>query len=113
MILCEVALGIPKIGNAFGQPISSIEDGVMPPPLPSLGLGMVGHVGNVIHLPNDDYQSIQAFDAGATVIYQEIDGVRIANGHNLHYMQHHTFNEFIVFDPNQIKIKYLFKLKFS
>lgn len=99
MILCEVALGIPKIGRVYGIPMLDDE---MPPPCPySVGKG------GVLHLPNDEYQSIQYLENDASTIYQEIDGVRIAKS----CAQSLELNEFVVFDPNQIKIKYLFKLK--
>lgn len=103
MILCEVALGVPKIGPAYGQPISLMEaDVTLPNGMP------LCNQGNVILLPNDDYQSIQASPTGDSISYQEIDGVRIANG-NVHIG---ASNQFVVFDPNQVKIKYLFKMKF-
>lgn len=106
MILCEVALGIPKVGRVRGMPISWLEDDVVPPVPPVSSV--YANENSVIYLPNDDFQSIQAFPTPNSIEYQEIDGIRIANGRALNGI----CNEFIVFDPNQIKIKYLFQMKF-
>lgn len=85
MLLSEVALGIPRVVTAY----TKVDD-----------------------IPNEENQSVKALGRFAPTEYRQIDGVNIAyrgassSEYKLHY------NEFIVFDPNQIKMKYLFKIKF-
>lgn len=61
---------------------------------------------SVVDLPNEENQSIKAIGHCAPNQYQEINRVRIACGSAMA-----AGNVFVVFDPNQVKIKYLFKIK--
>lgn len=66
-------------------------------------------------IPNDEYQSMHVAGAYIPNQYCDIDGVRapftcervsaVTNNALLA-----SYNEFIVFDPNQVKIRYLFKM---
>lgn len=84
--MCEVALGESKqMTNAF----------------------------NVVDIPNADHQSIHGVGSYFPPSLKYIDGVAVPHGLStlptplrLHY------NEFIVYNPNQVKIKYLFKMEF-
>lgn len=87
MLLCEVALGDSRaMNNAF----------------------------NIQDIPNAVFQSAKGMGYYFPSQYQYIDGI-VAPFYGisasptpsaLHY------NEYIVYDPNQVKIKYLFKMKF-
>lgn len=87
MLLCEVALGNSKpMENAF----------------------------NIQDIPNALYQSAKGIGYYFPSQYQYIDGLvapyyGITASINPAALQ---YNEFIVYNPNQVKIKYLFKMKF-
>lgn len=88
MLLCEVALGISKSPT---ESISAV-------------------------LPNEENQSIHATGQYVPTKYTEIDGVRIASEIELptHKSSSYSdYNEFIIFDPNQVKIRYLFKMQYK
>lgn len=70
---------------------------------------------NVTGLPNQQHQSVRACGATFPTSYAMIDGVYVASG-NLHRAQFPTalhYNEFVVYDVAQVKIKYLVKMKFN
>lgn len=84
--MCEVALG-----NAQGMSVGQ----------------------NVVDIPNDNFQSVQGVGHYCPQ-YQYIDGI-FAPSHGLTVSTAPSglqYNEFIVYNPDQVKIKYLFKLKF-
>lgn len=84
MLLCEVALGISQVMTTYSK------------------------VGGI---SNEDYQSVKAVGRFVPIKYRQIDGVNIAYRGGTTSENHLLYNEFIVFDPNQIKMKYLFKIK--
>lgn len=87
MLLCEVALGISR------EVTSSC---------------------NECDIPNDENQSIHGLGSRFPRDYRTIDGVPIASGHLQSYgkMANYDYNEFVIFDPNQVKIKYLLEMEF-
>lgn len=84
VLLCEVALGIPK---------------------------EMKHFSKVADIPNEDHQSVKGLGSFAPCEYRKIDGVNAAYRGKSNESLCLRYNEFIVFDPNQVKIKYLFKMK--
>ncbi|XP_031626910.1 poly [ADP-ribose] polymerase-like [Contarinia nasturtii] len=88
MLLCEVALGVSS-DLYFAN-------------------------SNVSGIPNPTYQSIRGCGKTFPLEYKQIDGVWCASG-NLCQAQFQTglhYNEFIVYDPSQVKIKFLVLMKF-
>lgn len=88
MLMCEVALG--QMQSMF-------------------------HAQNVMGIPNDTYQSVKANGLLATQDWRSIDGLAAAYGklfsQNIQTSLH--YNEYIVYDPAQVKLKYLFRMKFN
>lgn len=70
---------------------------------------------NITGLPNQQQQSVRACGATFPLQYSMVDGVYVASGKlcraqiptALHY------NEFVVYDPAQVRIRYLVKMKFN
>lgn len=90
VLMCEVALGTSKLMvDAF----------------------------NVVDIPNADFQSIHAIGCYTPIVHGQIDNITVP----LHGFQKSrtrptlrlNYNEFVVYNPNQVKIKYLFKMKFN
>lgn len=90
MMLCEVALG--KIGGYYGA-------------------------CNVTNVPNEAFQSIKGIGLYQGAALEYIDRGFIATklqvDANIGNITKLLYNEYIVYDPAQVKIKYLFKMKFN
>lgn len=89
MLLCEVALG--KMQDLyFTNP-------------------------NVMGLPNDQVQSVRGCGLTFPMQHFWIDGAHLASGKltQAAYQTGLQYNEYIVYDPAQVKIKYLVKMKFN
>lgn len=70
---------------------------------------------NIIGLPNDQFQSVRGCGRNFPLQFVLMDGTYIWSG-NLTQAQYQTglhYNEYIVYDPAQVKIKYLVKMKFN
>lgn len=69
---------------------------------------------NVVDIPNAAQQSVHATGLYYPKKYVRIDNVAVASeGFLVNPTQVRLFyNEFIVYRPSQVKIKYLFKMKF-
>lgn len=81
----------------------------------ALGKSQIMYSRNTItDLPNEQYQSIKGIGSHYPTEHREIDGVRInsnlVTSYNLHWLIH---NEYVVYDPSQVEIKYLLKVKFN
>lgn len=89
MLLCEVALGQTQdlyFGNA-----------------------------QLAGIPNEQQQSVRGCGSTFPTTYSLINGVHVASD-NLCRAQFPTalhYNEFVVYDPAQVQIKYLLKMKFN
>lgn len=70
---------------------------------------------NVVDIPNDQFQSIHGQGYYCPANYQQIDGLKTPSCGWIISTQaiRLIYNEFIVYNPNQVKIKYLFKMKFN
>lgn len=91
MLMCDVALGNPRL---------------------------MQHAFNVEDIPNTLHQSVKGVGYYFPSQYQYIDGI-IAPHHGIssikgapHNPTALLYNEYVVYNPNQVKIKYLFKVKF-
>lgn len=88
VLLCEVALGESKVmTNAF----------------------------NFVDIPNAQHQSIEALGRYVMSQHSRIDGVvaplqGFCTSKTPKYLM---YNEYVVYDTNQVKVKYLFKMKFN
>lgn len=66
-------------------------------------------------IPNYVFQSVKGVGYGFPSQYQYIDGI-LAPLYGISMSGIPTtldYNEYIVYNPNQVKIKYLFKIKFN
>lgn len=87
MLLCEVALG-NEMHKFFAE--------------------------NVTNIPNNNFQSIRGRGLFFPTHFDKIDGKTIASG-GLMSQQTQTslyYNEYVVYNPSQVNVKYLFKMKF-
>lgn len=70
---------------------------------------------NVVDLPNDTFQSVYARGHYTPNQWDIIENVEVACNNVLCRLDEQLrliYNEYIVYNPNQVKIKYLFKVKF-
>lgn len=68
----------------------------------------------VTDIPNNEFHSVKALGAIFPTAFQFIDGSKVASG-DLRTIQGPRslyYNEYVVYNPDQVKIKYLFKMKF-
>ncbi|XP_031638340.1 poly [ADP-ribose] polymerase-like [Contarinia nasturtii] len=67
------------------------------------------------HIPNDTYQSVQGCGQYQTSKNSKINGKLIKTGKLIkkRFITSLTYNEFVVYDPGQVKIEYMIKLKFN
>lgn len=88
LLLCDVALGKSK--------------------LPS-------HAMDCSDLPNENEHSVKACGATYPTEYSTLDGIKIATGglRKADFPTGLNYNEFVVYDINQVKMKYLVKVKFN
>ncbi|XP_055300035.1 poly [ADP-ribose] polymerase-like [Sitodiplosis mosellana] len=88
MLLCEVALGQTQ-DHYFAK-------------------------NNLTGLPNAKQQSVRACGITVPTKNAMIDGVNVASGglQRVSYQSALLYNEYVVYDPTQVRIKYLVKLKF-
>lgn len=88
MLLCDVALGKSRNPN---------------------------YAYNFTDLPNENEQSVMGRGATIPTEYSTLDGVKIAVGglRQADYPTHLNYNEYIVYDIAQVKMKYLVKVKFN
>lgn len=70
---------------------------------------------NIVGIPNLNQQSVRACGATYPTTYSQIDGIFVANGTLLtaQYATALHYNEYIVYDPAQVKIKFLVKVRFN
>lgn len=71
--------------------------------------------GNMQGLPNENEQSVKAFGETFPTEYSMLDGVQIAVGglEKATFPTSLKYNEYVVYDIAQVKMKYLVKLKFN
>lgn len=88
LLLCDVALGKSKI-----------------PP----------RAADCSHLPNKNEQSVKGCGAIYPTKYSTLDDVKIATGElcKANFQTYLNYNEYVVYDINQVKMKYLVKVKFN
>lgn len=89
MLLCEVALG--KSQDLFAAN------------------------SNITGIPNENHQSIRACGALVPIQWMVIDGVPCAQDKVIRtaYQTALHYNEYVVYNPAQVRIKYLIKMKFN
>lgn len=70
---------------------------------------------NINNIPNKTYQSVKGNGLLVTEDWRMIDGLPAAYGQlQLKNLQTALqYNEYIVYNPAQVKLKYLFKMKFN
>lgn len=66
-------------------------------------------------LPNENEHSVKACGATYPTEYSTLDGVKIATGglRQANFPTGLNYNEYVVYDINQVKMKYLVKVKFN
>lgn len=70
---------------------------------------------NVTNIPNQNENSVKALGIFYPKNYANVDRVKINSGpirRQVHTPTALRYNEYIVYDPAQVKLKYLFKMKF-
>lgn len=70
----------------------------------------------VIDIPNTNEQSVKAIGAYYPDAHSIVDGIKVKSGRirgQGHIPTTLYYNEYIVYDPAQVKFKYLFKVKFN
>lgn len=70
---------------------------------------------NLTGIPSALYQSVQACGIQIPSRYSHIDGIKVASGclQTVSYQSALQYNEFVVYDKAQVRIKYLVKVKFN
>lgn len=88
MLLCDVALGNSKLPT---------------------------HAQDCSDLPNENEQSVKACGATYPTEFSTLDGIKIATGglRQADFPTYLNYNEYVVYDINQVKMKYLVKVKFN
>lgn len=88
MLLCEVALGNTRDLYFADNTVSDI--------------------------PNEDTYSVRGCGSTFPTLYSLVDNVYMASGGLIRAQMRTSliYNEFIVYNPAQVQIKYLFKMKF-
>lgn len=69
---------------------------------------------NITNIPNDTEQSVMGLGMYHSTLARVVDGMPIAAGNIQKRIERACllYNEYVVYDPSQVKIKYLFKIKF-